>query len=141
MVLSAIVMVQCWVPRMQAFKTKMFAKWASNEGVGDDALASAVAEMELGLIDARLGGQVFKKRVALPGRGKRGSTRTLVAFKKGDKAFFIYGFAKNERANVSDKELRALRLLAKELLNYTAPALDNAMLAGELIEIEVKDDG
>lgn len=125
---------------MQAFKTKAFAKWASSEGLGDEPLALAVAEMERGLIDARLGGQVVKKRVALPGRGKRGSTRTLVAFKQGDKAFFIYGFAKNERANVSGKELQALKLLAKELLNYPAQALVKAMQAGELIEIEVNDD-
>jgi hypothetical protein len=126
---------------MQAFKVKAFAKWASGEGLSDGALASAVVEMEHGLIDARLGGQVIKKRVALPGRGKRGSARTLVAFKQGDKAFFIYGFAKNERANVSDKELRALKMLAKELLNYAAPVLAKAMKAGELIEIEVNDDG
>jgi hypothetical protein len=66
---------------MQAFKTKGFAKWASGKGLGDDALASALVEMEQGLVDARLGGQVVKKRVALPGRGKRGGTRTLVAFK------------------------------------------------------------
>ncbi len=126
---------------MQAFKTRVFARWASREGLGDDALASAVLEMERGLIDARLGGQVVKKRVALPGRGKRGGTRTLVAFKEGEKAFFIYGFAKNERANVSNKELQALKFLAKELLNYTAPALAKARQAGELIEIEVDDDG
>ena len=126
---------------MQAFKVKAFAKWASGEGLSDGALASAVVEMEHGLIDARLGGQVIKKRVALPGRGKRGSARTLVAFMQGDKAFFIYGFAKNERANVSDKELRALKMLAKELLNYAAPVLAKAMKAGELIEIEVNDDG
>ena len=126
---------------MQAFKIKAFAKWASHEGLDDDALASAVVEMEQGLIDARLGGRVVKKRVALSGRGKRGSTRTLVAFKQSDKAFFIYGFAKNERANVSDKELRALKLLAKELLNYAAPALAKATKAGELIEIEENDDG
>ena len=126
---------------MRAFKVKVFAKWASGEGLDDDALASAVIEMEQGLIDARLGGQVVKKRVALPGRGKRGSARTLVAFKQGDKAFFIYGFAKNERANVGGKELRALKLLAKELLNYAAQALAKATKAGELIEIEVDNDG
>ena len=97
--------------------------------------------MEHGLIDAKLGGQVVKKRVALPGRGKRGSSRTLVAFKQGDKAFFIYGFAKNERANISSKELQVLKLLAKELLNYSATALVKATKAGELIEIEVDDDG
>ena len=126
---------------MQAFKVKAFARRASREGLNDDALASAVIEMEHGLIDAKLGGQVVKKRVALPGRGKRGSSRTLVAFKQGDKVFFIYGFAKNERANVSSKELQSLKLLAKVLLNYSAPALVKATKAGELIEIEVNDDG
>ena len=126
---------------MQAFKTKAFAKWARSEGLGDEPLCAAVVEMEQGLIDAQLGGQVVKKRVALPGRGKRGSARTVVAFRQGDKAVFIYGFAKNERGNVSEKELQALKLLAKELLGYTATALNKALKAGELIEIEVNDDG
>ena len=93
---------------MRAMKTKAFARWADDEGLGDEALALAVAEMNRGLIDARLGGHVFKKRIALPGRGKRGSTRTLVAFRQGDKAIFVYGFAKSERANISSKDLRAL---------------------------------
>jgi hypothetical protein len=126
---------------MQAFKTRAFAKWASGEGLHDDALASAVAEMEQGLTDARLGGHVVKKRVALAGRGKRSGARTLVAFKEDDKAFFIFGFAKNERANVDNNELKALKLLAKELLNYPAATIRKAVEAGELIEIEVDDDG
>jgi hypothetical protein len=126
---------------MQAFKTRAFAKWTNGEGLDDGALASAVAEMEQGLIDARLGGHVVKKRVALPGRGKRGGARTLVAFKENDKAFFIFGFAKNERANVSNDELNALKLLAKELLNYPAATIRKAVEAGELIEIEMNDDG
>jgi hypothetical protein len=126
---------------VRVFKTKAFARWAGADGLVDAALASAVAEMERGLIDARLGGQVVKKRVALPGRGKRGGARTLLAFKQGDKAFFVYGFAKNERVNISDKELKALKLLAKELLNCPAASLTKAIKAGELIEIEVNDDG
>ena len=126
---------------MRAFKIKAFAKWASGEGLSDDALASAVVEMEKGLIDAKLGGQVVKKRVALPGRGKRGSIRTLVAFRQGNKAVFIYGFAKKERTNISDKELRALKMLAKELMSYTTATLTKATKAGELIEIEVNDNG
>ena len=126
---------------MQAFESRMFAKWASREGVGDNALISAVGEMEQGLIDAMLGGQLVKKRIALPGHGKRGSTRTLVAFKRGDKAFFIYGFAKNERSNISDKELQALRLLAKVLLSYPASVLAKTVQAGEMIEIKVSDNG
>jgi hypothetical protein len=126
---------------MKAFKTRAFAKWANSEGLDDVALASAVEEMEQGLIDAQLGGDVVKKRVALPGRGKRGGARTLVAFRRRDRAFFIFGFAKNERANVSKDELKALKLLAKELLNYPVTSLDFAVRSGELIEIEVTDDG
>ena len=46
---------------------------------------------------------------------------------------------KNERANIGDKELKALKLLARELLSYTKLALAKAVKIGELIE--VKDDG
>jgi len=120
---------------MRTFQTKWFRKWAAKEGLSSLALWSAVAEIERGLIDAELGGHVIKKRVAMPGRGKRGSTRTLVVFQQGNKAFFVYGFAKSERANVSDKQLRALKLLATELLGYTTPTLRKAIQAGELIEV------
>ena len=46
---------------MQVFKTKWFQKWASKEGLGDEALLSAINEMANGLIDADLGGHVVKK--------------------------------------------------------------------------------
>ena len=64
----------------------------------NQSLCLAVAEMAAGLIDADLGGGVVKKRIALPGRGKSGSTRTLVATNKGTRWFFLYGFEKNDRA-------------------------------------------
>jgi len=120
---------------MRVFKNKWFQKWAAREGLDDEALRAAAEEMENGLIDAELGGHVVKKRVALPGRGKRGGTRTLVVYQQANKAFFVYGFAKNERANISDKELKALKLLATQLLGYTNPALLKAIKAGELIEV------
>lgn len=120
---------------MQTYKTKWFHRWAAKEGVTDQALASAVREMANGLVDADLGGHVVKKRVGLHGRGKRGGVRTLVAFRQEDRAFFIYGFAKNERANISQKEFKALRLLATELLGYGNLALGKAVEAGELIEV------
>jgi len=124
---------------MRIFKNRWFQKWAAKEGLGDEALRAAVKEMEDGLIGAELGGHVVKKRVALPGRGKRGGTRTLVIYQKANKAFFVYGFAKNERTNISIKQLKALRLLATQLLGYTSPTLAKAMKAGELIEVN-KDD-
>lgn len=121
---------------MRVFKTRWFARWAEKEGVTDAALLDAVDEMNRGLIDASLGGQVFKKRVGIDGRGKSGGLRTLLAFRVGDRAFFVFGFAKNVRVNVSEKELRALKLMASELLGSDARALLKDLRAGELYEVE-----
>ncbi len=120
---------------MRIFKMKGFQQWAIKEGLTDDALLSAVYEMKDGLMDANLGGSVYKKRVALQGRGKRGGARTLVAFKREDKIFFIYGFAKNRQSNVKENELKALKLLATQLLSYTDTALTIAKNKNELIEV------
>jgi hypothetical protein len=118
---------------MRVFKTKWFARWASTEQLSDRALLSAVDEMKQGLIDANLGGYVFKKRVSIKGRGKSAGLRTLLAFRAEDRAYFVFGFAKNERADISDRELRALKVLAGELLRYDARALAKAIDFGELI--------
>ena len=72
--------------------------------------------MEQGLVDANLGGGIMKKRVALRGRGKRGSARTLVATNNLNQLFFLFGFEKNERDNISPKELAALKAVAADLL-------------------------
>ena len=122
---------------MRIFKTKLFNRWAEKEGLADEALQIAVEELGNGLVDADLGGHVYKKRVSLAGRGKRGGARTLIAFRIGEKAFFLYGFTKNVRSNISDKDLKALRLLAGVLLNYTDAALTKA---GELIEVVNNDE-
>lgn len=124
---------------MRVFKNKVFSKWAAKEGLDDAALLAAVEEMERGLIDADLGGHVVKKRVAIGGRGKSGGARTLLAYKIGNKAFFVYGFAKNARANIRSEELKALKQLAKELLGYGEKAIAEAIKHGALIE--VKNDG
>jgi hypothetical protein len=88
-----------------------------------------------GLIDADLGAGVVKKRIALPGRGKSGGARTLLATNKGSRWFFLFGFEKNERANVADDELAALQELAGELLTRTNDDLDIAVADGTLLEI------
>jgi len=120
---------------MRIFKTKIFTKWAAKEGLTDNRLRIAVDEMEHGLLDADLGGSVVKKRVAISGRGKRSGMRTLLAYKVSNKAFFIYGFAKNAHTNISDNELKALKKLAKELLNYTDKKLTEVIKNGALIEV------
>lgn len=103
--------------------------------LSDKVLCEAVLEMVRGLIDADLGGSVFKKRIALPGRGKSGGTRTLVATNKDDRWFFVFGFEKNERANISVTELEALQNIAHDLLKLSAQELDVCVDKSVLQEI------
>ncbi len=119
----------------RVFKTRHFTRWMRKTELADAALCAAVDEMVRGLIDADLGGGVVKKRVPLPGRGKSGSTRTLVATSKGSRWFFLFGFEKNERGNVSEKELEALQALADDLLKLSSRDLDAQMESGALQEI------
>ncbi|WP_255437727.1 type II toxin-antitoxin system RelE/ParE family toxin [Comamonas flocculans] len=93
----------------RVFKTRYFQRWMRKTELADAALCKAVQEMAAGLIDADLGGGVVKKRVGLAGRGKRGGVRTLLATNKGSRWFFVFGFEKNERDNISDDELQALK--------------------------------
>ena len=121
--------------RKRVFKTRHFSRWMRKTELTDAALCEAVAEMVQGLIDADLGGGVVKKRVGLAGRGKRGGARTLVATNKGSRWFFVYGFEKNDRANIAHDELDALQAIAAQLLSTTGPQLDRAVEDGSLQEI------
>lgn len=119
----------------RVFKTRYFARWMRKTDLSNEALCYAVDEMIQGLIDADLGGGVVKKRVGLSGRGKQGGARTLVATNKGNRWFFVYGFEKNDRANISDDELEALKDLAEQLLARTGKQLAEALNDGTLSEI------
>ncbi len=119
----------------RVFKTRHFARWMRKTALVDSSLCEAVREMVSGLIDADLGGDVVKKRVALPGRGKSGGVRTLVATRKASRWFFVFGFEKSERANVSTSELEALQMLASDLLALSGSQLDLAVEDGALQEI------
>ena len=119
----------------RVFKTRYFTRWMRKTELTNSALCEAVAEMVQGLVDADLGGGVVKKRVALPGRGKSGGARTLVATNKGNRWFFVFGFEKNDRANISDQELEALQDLAQDLLARTGAQLDLAVQTSALEEI------
>jgi len=119
----------------RVFKTKTFRRWSRKAGLSDEVLCSAVEEMLEGLIDAELGGHVFKKRVPVPGRGKRGGARTIVGSNLEDRWFFLFGFEKKDREAIDNRELAALQTIAAALLAMEPKLLDKAIVAGELEEI------
>lgn len=117
------------------FKTRYFSNWLEKTELTDALLLNAVEEMERGLIDADLGGGVFKKRVALPNRGKSGSVRTLIATNKNDRWFFMFEFEKNQRDNIDKSDLKFLKQSAKKMLSFSDELLDITLQIKELEEI------
>ena len=121
---------------MKIFKHRLFQQWVKAEKLTDVALVKAVDEINRGLHDGNLGGYLYKKRIAMPGRGKRGSYRTLLAFKQDDHAFFVYGYAKNVKANINAKEQTIYKDLAKTLLGLDKKVLEHMLKIGSLIEVK-----
>lgn len=120
---------------MLILKTRMFQQWAKSQKLEDSKLIDAVNEMNLGLIDADLGSGLYKKRVAKPGFGKRSGYRTLVAFRSERRAIFCFGFAKNEKENISDSQLRMLKKLAKDYLHLPINQIERLIDRTRLCEV------
>lgn len=119
---------------MRIFKYRLFYKWAKSEGLTDSSLKNAVEEIEKGLFEANLGSGLYKKRVARKGQGKRSGYRTLLAFRKDNRVIFMYGFAKNERANIDSKEELVYKKLAEYYLEASDYQLNCLIKNGELFE-------
>ena len=120
---------------MKKLITKHFSKWASKQEMPHNELARALAELTAGHFDANLGGNIYKKRIRFRGKGKRGSGRTIICYKKGDRAIFIHGFNKNEKSNISKKELYAFKELSKVLIGLSASEITIAIKNGDFIEV------
>jgi len=119
------------------FKNAWFRRFARREKITDKALREAIARAEKDTIDADLGGHVIKQRIARPGQGKSGGYRMIIFFKKGEKAFFVYGFSKSERENIDKRETDMFKKAAKELLTLSDKHIQELIENGELTEIEL----
>lgn len=126
---------------MRVFAIKRFYKWAGKHDLSDELLLSAVKEIEAGLVDADLGGNLYKKRIATKGRGKRSSVRTLLAFSTGKATFYLLGFEKSERDTIKPDEKAALQELALAYLDLSKKELEQRLSKGALIEVEEKENG
>lgn len=122
---------------MKRLMTREFSKWAGKHGVTVAGLNNALNEIEEGIIDANLGANVYKKRIPFPGRGKSGSGRTILFYKKGNMAIFVHGFAKNEKTTLSHNELKAFKEFCTLVFSYDENEIQKAIDKGVFIEVMV----
>lgn len=124
---------------MGIFKSRWFQRFAKKEGITDTALRDAADRAGKGQIDADLGGEVIKQRIARPGQGKSKGYRTIILFRRGAKAFFVYGFLKSQRANIDDDEEKQFKEAAKHVLALTEKQLAELLKRGDFVEVKANE--
>jgi hypothetical protein len=120
---------------VRVFKNTWFARFAGKEGITDGELREMVNQLEAGQAEADLGGGVYKMRVARPGESKAGGYRIIVFFRSEERTFFVYGYAKSQRANIDQKELRGFKNDAKDQLSLTDEQIAAWLRNKKLIEV------
>jgi len=123
---------------VRIFKSRWFQRFARKEGIADAALQEAADRADKGQIDADLGGRVIKQRIARPGQGRSKGYRTIVFFRRGTTAFFVYGFAKSQRANIDHDEEEQFKEAAKHVLALTEKQLAELLKKGDFMEVKSK---
>lgn len=121
---------------MKHIMTRQFSKWAKKQKIPKNGLVRALKALSSGNYEASLGGYLYKKRIRFQGKGKSGSGRSIIVYKKGDRAIFIHGFAKNEKANISKKELLLFKEFARILISLSDESIDIALKNGDFIEVK-----
>jgi len=77
----------------------------------------------------------MKKRIARPGEGRSGGYRTIVLFRPGDRAVFMYGFAKSARANIRADEVTQFKEAAQHIFVLTEAQLQELVRRGDFAEV------
>lgn len=124
---------------MRVFKNAWFERFARKENLSDQQLWTAVQDAERGLVDASLGSGVIKLRIARQGGGKSKGYRTIVMYRQGDKAFFVFGFPKNELANIQANDVAQFKKAAKHVLGMSDEHIHLLIENGQLEEVKHDD--
>lgn len=120
---------------MRLFKTKWFMRYARQERIEDHSLCDAIERAERGLVDADLGSGIIKQRVARAGQGRSGGFRLLIGYRSGNLTVFLYGFAENERENITPDNLDTLREIGAAWLEAKKERLEHAINEEQISEV------
>jgi hypothetical protein len=126
------------IPNGQAqnLQDEMVSAVCPKREIGDAVLVEAIARAEKGQVDADLGGGVIKQRIARPGQGKSGGYRTIILFRRGDRAVFMYGFAKSDRANIDRDEEKQFKDATRHIFRLTAKQIAELVKEGDFVEVK-----
>jgi hypothetical protein len=120
---------------LRVFKNAWFERFAEKENISDHLLWEAIERAEQGLIDADLGSGVIKQCIARPGAGKSKGYRSIVIYRKKDKAFFVYGFPKSELNNIPSNEEAHFKKAAKWILGLSDDQIHQLIENGQFEEV------
>jgi hypothetical protein len=121
---------------VRIFINKWFVRFARKESISEAKLREAVKDAEAGNIDADYGGGVIKQRIARPNEGKSGGYRSVILYRRGDTAFFVYGFLKSERENINEAEEQEFKKLAKVTFALSEDELAKLVKIGVYKEVK-----
>ena len=121
---------------LSVYKNKPFARFAKKANITDADLWKAARLANQGVIDANLGGGVIKQRIARTWEGKSGVSRSIILFKKNDRAVYVHGFEKKDVANIKPDELEAFRKYAEVYLAYSKAKMAQLIDDGALFQVK-----
>ncbi|MDV5140201.1 type II toxin-antitoxin system RelE/ParE family toxin (plasmid) [Chimaeribacter arupi] len=126
---------------MKIYTTFLFDKSLKKQKIKDEILCEIAGEIKNGLVDAQLGGHVYKKRIPLGNSGKRGGARTVIAFHHESHLFFIDGWTKADvpddgTKEIPDDELEVYRRLARDLLAASDESISKDIAEKRLREVK-----
>jgi hypothetical protein len=121
---------------LRVFKNAWFGRFARKRKISEEVLWDAVDRAEKGLVDADLGGGVIKQRIARQGEGKSKGYRSIVLYRKGDKAFFVYGFPKSDLGNIRGDEEEQFKKAAKLILALSDDQIRQLIENGQFEEVK-----
>jgi hypothetical protein len=121
---------------MRILVTKTFRRFQRKERIGDQSLLEAVERADIGLLDADLGAGLIKQRVARPSQGRSGGYRTVIAFRAGERAVFLFGFAKSAQSNIDAATLSHWQAVGADLMAASDKVIDKAIVSHELYQVK-----
>lgn len=125
---------------MRTLKSAWFIRFARIQKISDEVLCEAIARIQRGQVDADLGGGVVKQSIARPGKGKSKGYRAIILLREGQRAFFVYGFAKSERDSIRKDEEEQFKKMAKHVLGLSDAQLESLIEKGQLEEVKCNDE-